>query len=53
MVINFRGHRISWGAPKLTRTPTLIIIIKKKKYAHGNVSIFLHLRGGGLLDSAR
>jgi hypothetical protein len=29
MIVNFRIHRISRGARKLTRTPILIIIIKK------------------------
>jgi len=29
MVVNFRARGISRGARKLTRTPTLIIIIKK------------------------
>jgi len=28
MVVNFRACEISWGARKLTQTPTLIIIIK-------------------------
>jgi hypothetical protein len=30
MIVNFRVHRISRGARKLTRTPILIIIIKKR-----------------------
>jgi hypothetical protein len=30
MIVNYRVHRISRGARKLTRTPILIIIIKKK-----------------------
>jgi hypothetical protein len=29
MVVNFRFCGINWGAYKLTRTPILIIIIKK------------------------
>jgi len=29
MIVNFRTREISWGARKLARTPTLIIIIKK------------------------